>query len=283
MPLSIKTGAVKVKDSEGDYVDIDLTLSDGYAPLESPAFTGTPTAPTPGVSDDSTKVATTAFVQDVVDSLDAGDIEYSSGATYSNGSTGKAISDLNGSVSDLSGAITSIENGIAIVVNGKRATTSATTGQFVLLVNSTISGKTDGMYTASKPIPANTDIDGTYLAAVTNGALNNTPNRLYTENKIFASSSVISYNTEIQLTDDYRNYNRLFFVMYNGSIGWQTRGVLEIASLDLVKAGTIAFPVYYGTTGGYIQLTRNASDYTKIGITAGTPSTLYITDIFGFL
>mgnify|MGYP002521945797 CR=1 FL=1 len=69
MPLSIKTGAVKVKDSEGDYVDIDLTLSDGYAPLESPAFTGTPTAPTPGVSDDSTKIATTAFVQDVADNL----------------------------------------------------------------------------------------------------------------------------------------------------------------------------------------------------------------------
>ena len=99
MPLSIKTGAVKVKDSDGDYVDIDLTLSDGYAPLESPAFTGTPTAPTPGVSDDSTKIATTAFVQDVVDSLDAGDIEYSSGATYSNGSTGKELQDLGSAIS----------------------------------------------------------------------------------------------------------------------------------------------------------------------------------------
>ena len=35
----------------------------GYAPLASPAFTGTPTAPTPTAGDDSTKVATTAFVQ----------------------------------------------------------------------------------------------------------------------------------------------------------------------------------------------------------------------------
>ena len=33
------------------------------APLASPAFTGTPTAPTPTSGDDSTKVATTAFVQ----------------------------------------------------------------------------------------------------------------------------------------------------------------------------------------------------------------------------
>jgi hypothetical protein len=34
----------------------------GYAPLASPAFTGTPTAPTPAGGDNSTKIATTAFV-----------------------------------------------------------------------------------------------------------------------------------------------------------------------------------------------------------------------------
>ena len=36
------------------------------APLDSPAFTGTPTAPTPSESDNSTLVATTAFVKDTV-------------------------------------------------------------------------------------------------------------------------------------------------------------------------------------------------------------------------
>ena len=34
-----------------------------YAPLASPALTGTPTAPTPSTSDNSTKIATTAYVQ----------------------------------------------------------------------------------------------------------------------------------------------------------------------------------------------------------------------------
>lgn len=34
----------------------------GFAPLESPAFTGTPTAPTPANGDISTKIATTAFL-----------------------------------------------------------------------------------------------------------------------------------------------------------------------------------------------------------------------------
>lgn len=43
-----------------------LTLGDvtgvGGAPLASPTFSGSPTAPTPGVGDNSTKIATTAFV-----------------------------------------------------------------------------------------------------------------------------------------------------------------------------------------------------------------------------
>ena len=45
-----------------------------FAPLASPALTGTPTAPTPATSDDSTKIATTAYVNNVVSGLE--------GATY---------------------------------------------------------------------------------------------------------------------------------------------------------------------------------------------------------
>ena len=46
---------------------------DSYAPLESPALTGTPTAPTVTPSTDSTtKIATTAFVQSVVATIDGG-------------------------------------------------------------------------------------------------------------------------------------------------------------------------------------------------------------------
>ena len=54
----------------------------GIATLASPALTGTPTAPTPSTSDNSTKIATTAFVQAVVDTEDTlaemGDIGLSS-------------------------------------------------------------------------------------------------------------------------------------------------------------------------------------------------------------
>ena len=41
------------------------------APIDSPAFTGTPTAPTPPDSDDSKRIATTAFVQSWVSALQA--------------------------------------------------------------------------------------------------------------------------------------------------------------------------------------------------------------------
>lgn len=38
-------------------------LITGFAPINSPAFTGVPTAPTPGLSDSSQKIATTGFVK----------------------------------------------------------------------------------------------------------------------------------------------------------------------------------------------------------------------------
>ncbi len=52
-----RIGAVTAQS--GDYSVNQVT---GAAPLASPAFTGTPTAPTPATSDSSTKIATTAWV-----------------------------------------------------------------------------------------------------------------------------------------------------------------------------------------------------------------------------
>lgn len=46
-------------------------IADTYAPLESPALTGTPTAPTAAAGTATTQVATTAFVKDAVDTASA--------------------------------------------------------------------------------------------------------------------------------------------------------------------------------------------------------------------
>lgn len=59
-----------------------------------------------------------------------------------------------------------------IVISGNKADQTASIGQYVTLQNSTISGRSDGLYKAAKTIPANTAIDSTYLTAVTAGGLN---------------------------------------------------------------------------------------------------------------
>ena len=75
------------------------------------------------------------------------------------------------SLKDVPG-ITDLQKAIGIVVDGNKAATAVTLGQFVILKNTTISGKADGLYTAAKAIPANTAIDGTYLTSVSGGGLN---------------------------------------------------------------------------------------------------------------
>ena len=62
----------------------NITPGTTYAPINSPTFTGTPTAPTPSSGDDSTKIATTAFVQAAVGG-GSGDVVVD---TYVNTSTG---------------------------------------------------------------------------------------------------------------------------------------------------------------------------------------------------
>jgi len=56
-----------IRDSRAVINSNFTELDEGKAPLSSPAFTGTPTAPTPTATDDSTKVATTEFVHDNTD------------------------------------------------------------------------------------------------------------------------------------------------------------------------------------------------------------------------
>lgn len=61
---------------------------------------------------------------------------------------------------------------LGIVLNGNSTPVGAAVGQYVIVKASTISGITDGLYTAAQAIPANTAIDATYLTVVSEGGLN---------------------------------------------------------------------------------------------------------------
>ena len=83
---------------------VTLGVSDvsGAAPIASPAFTGTPSAPTQSNTDNSTKLATTAFVKSVVS-------EINTGVTSVAGKTGAvtlAVGDVSGAAPLASPALT---------------------------------------------------------------------------------------------------------------------------------------------------------------------------------
>ena len=76
---------------------------------------------------------------------------------------------INNEIGTVSGKVDDLADLIGIVVDGDTSSLSASIGQYVILKNSTIMGKTDGLYTAAKAITANTAIDDTYLQGDSQG------------------------------------------------------------------------------------------------------------------
>jgi len=113
---------------------VDSLLS-AKAPLASPTFTGSPTAPTPVAGTNSTQIATTAFVNDAIVGFGAGDMAKSTYDTDGDGKvdaaevadaapwsgiTGKPTSFAPSSHSHAMGQITGLQSAL----NGKSALTS---------------------------------------------------------------------------------------------------------------------------------------------------------------
>ena len=66
----------------------------------------------------------------------------------------------------------SLHDDIGIVIDGKRPSMAVTSGQYVIVRNSTISGITDGLYKANAALSTSTDVTAANLTAVTGGGLN---------------------------------------------------------------------------------------------------------------
>ena len=63
MAISATSVTPPIADNSTNVATTAFVKAQGYAPIASPALTGTPTAPTPATADNSTKIATTAFVK----------------------------------------------------------------------------------------------------------------------------------------------------------------------------------------------------------------------------
>lgn len=150
---------------------------------------------------------------------------------------GKALNDAKGNASD-----------IAIIIDGNQTTHTggAAIGEFVLVRNSTISGISDGLYTAAQAIPANTVIDSTYLTAVDGGGLNAVLN--FIGNLI--KTSTISGTTDTYgnvLLDDYTISDYLII----GAFPDRTISTdMSFVAVSMNASGTKYMLHFVGSSGG---------------------------------
>ena len=104
-----------------------------------------------------------------------------------------------------------LHDGIAIVIDGNKAKVAADKGQYILLKNSTITGKEDGGYTAAKDIPADTVLDDTYLSTklsegIANSLNDQITNKIkYTDSVLFTLSSATAPTKTINATSGHRS------------------------------------------------------------------------------
>jgi hypothetical protein len=144
-------------------------------------------------------------------------------------------------------ALNGLENEIGVVVTGNKTASgvAASVGQYVILKNSSITGKTDGLYKAAKAISAATAIDGTYLTAVSGGGLNSLDSAI---NSVEAKSLGNAFNSRSVSNPDFNNLIEpgVWFIgdmatatNGPGSIGWVTM-------LVLVYGGTIVQVIFGG-------------------------------------
>jgi len=82
---------------------------------------------------------------------------------------------IDAAVKSNSDEISTTEKSLIYVVDGNKCANAVPVGSYVQLINSTISGRSDGCYTVKTAIPANTAINNTYFnetAPIAGGAVN---------------------------------------------------------------------------------------------------------------
>lgn len=179
----------------------------GIVGVDSPAFTGNPTAPTPSAGDNDTSIATTAFVQTAINNrVPATNTQY--GLIYGNGTSALAVTAAmtNGQVlvgqtgaaplpKTVSGDATMAASGALTVtkINGQPVGTSA--GNIVALDGSARLPAVDGSQLTNLPTSGGGSLANLAISVTSNSALSVTADRLplYTSGggaKVFNAVSV---------------------------------------------------------------------------------------------
>lgn len=133
-----------------------------------------------------------------------------------------------------------------IIINGNTASVNVITGQYVTLINSTITGATDGLYKASSNVSAGVAFTSSNLTPVTSGALNELNNRIdnlsiIPQKIINATTTTISKTLTVSKSGRYKIdfITNSINAMFSINVTTTTTGVAAIQ--ELAKGSEITF------------------------------------------
>lgn len=254
-----RTGVVVA--TTGDYTVAQVT---GAAPLASPGLTGTPTAPTPATADNSTKIATTAYVQA------QGYVTASTAPVTSVfGRTG-AVTATSGdySVSQVTGAAPLASPTFTGTVTGPDAGTWISTGMVLgpgsfLKIQGLTSGSVELIPTPTSTLlslasPAVMSVaagftTGTNYTLTSNGTL------------VLAGLATNDLDIEPNSVDTYRLSGANFHTLNGVLISWGTS--MTVTDLALSRSAANVLAVGTSNTSGNTTGKIKASAYMSVGTT----------------
>jgi hypothetical protein len=262
------TLTIKGNNTSGSANPQDLTGSQvlsliGAAPLASPAFTGTPTAPTPLSSDNSTTIATTAFVK----------AQSYGGGTVTSITAGAGLS---GGTITTSGTISLPTTGVTAGSYGDGADVATFTvdsyGRLTSASTSAITPATIGAVPTSRTITAGSGLTGggdlsanrtLSLSPITSGYI------LANETGVSAAPTGVSLSSLI----DYALGNTQGQILYRAASNWQPLDP-GLSGQLLQTGGAGANPSWKTVTGAGTVTSVNASGGTTGMTFTGGPITV---------
>ena len=226
-----------------------------------------------------------------------GDVVIAIPVTSVNGRTGNVILagdnipyNIDGTYT-IEDVITPLEKAIGHVIRYNTCSDGVTAGQYVYLILSGISGRSDGLYKAVNAKSAGTVWTASDLSPVAGGLgalmasndssiseLNSNLTKLKTVDEIFSTITDISSGATITLSESINNY--LFLVLRLSRLNPATsasRGVLLIPVCDIDLYAF--YPVSVGGQNGNVRIRANGTSFRIIEQNVDTQ--LYVEKVFG--
>ena len=169
-------------------------------------------------------------------------------------------------ISDVRNTLNQLESEIGIVVDGKSCALGASQGQFVILKNSTISGKSDGLYTAAQVIPAGEqNVTSAMLTGpIFGGGLNSLNSKILNIGKTF--STVTAGNGVTIVSGGYMKIGHIVIL----AIRIKTTTTHAINDILFSNIPFTGFAQYFSLSTGYDMTSYSARTGGNGGLYANT-------------